>query len=198
MLDLTKFCSRDDDPRPHLKLPWKHKGFEYASNGHIMVRVPAPDAVDTICEHKIAESAVGMFARARLDGFGPLPDFAMADPCRVCDGAGRYKQVECEACKGEGEFMHFEEMYDCQTCEGHGMLPDHNDEYKDSKLMDCVFCRGMGYKSKHIAVNDAGFQAYYLSWIQTLPGLQVTTNGAEQAMHFKFEGGAGLLMPMRE
>lgn len=196
-MELQKFCARDDDPRSYLKAPWTHKGFTYATNGHIVVRVPAPNGVDAVFDHKVAESARCMFDKARADGFGPLPEFKMADPCRVCDGAGKYKQVECHVCDGEGEFIHHHEMYECQTCDGHGMLPDHDGEYKDSKLMDCVFCYGKGYQSKHIAVNDAGFQSYYLGWIKDLPGLQITTSGPDQAMHFKFDGGSGLLMPMR-
>lgn len=37
--DLSHFCYTEDD-RPHLKRPWSRGDFTYATNGHVLVRVP--------------------------------------------------------------------------------------------------------------------------------------------------------------
>ena len=43
----------------------------------------------------------------------------------------------------------------------------------------------------------ATFDNYYLNLIASLPNAQMVANDKEGAAHFKFDGGDGLLMPMR-
>lgn len=40
LIDLSHFCYTEDDGRSYLKQPWSRGGFTYATNGHVMVRVP--------------------------------------------------------------------------------------------------------------------------------------------------------------
>lgn len=196
MIDLTKFCAQKNDIRKYLQAPWVHKGFTYAANNHLVVRIATPGSEEVIFDHEVAEGAVCRFERAHADGFHLLPAFTIADKCSICGGAGECRHVDCQACEGEGSFNHFGVTYNCRSCDGDGTIPDHDPEYKDGDFLRCGHCRGTGYESKTVEINDAGFQSYYLAWIKELPGLQIATDGPHNAMHFKFDGGSGFLMPM--
>jgi hypothetical protein len=194
-VDLQRFCWANDY-RKYLRQPWAHKGWMYASNGHILVRVPSPEHAETVFAEKVAESAVGMLADSGEREYAPLPAFTLGPVCECCKGVGTVKQSKCPDCDGEGEFDHGEYTYHCKECDGEGWIDDPAGEERE-----CDACYGFGTESKRIDFGGIGYQARYLRLIKDLPGLVFSpgTRADEttiKAAHFTFDGGEGLLMPM--
>lgn len=197
-IDLQRFCAISDDDRAYLNAPWPHKGWMYASNGHIIVRVPAPDHAATVAAHDIAERAAGIFAKCEAEGHAPLPlRLDLGQKCTVCRGTGHVYTVACKECEG-GEFEHGSHTYTCQECDGTGRAESTR---AAGEKTTCNGCRGKGYFGyTRVPVGDkgAGYDAVYLSWIRALPNALFAPGEAEKAAHFKFDGGEGCLMPMWE
>jgi hypothetical protein len=200
-VDLQRFCSRDDDLREYLRKPWAHKGYLYASNGHICVRIPAPDQAAAVFPHKVAESAAGLFDREH-GGHAPLPAFDPAKSCDLCGGTGRTRRAKCPECDGEGEFSHGTHWYDCRECDSEGVVDASDGE---GEPCDCGACDGLGARQTFARLAPGiGYDARYLAWIKALPGAMFVigssvdnTSGTRPA-HFIFDGGEGVLMPMRD
>jgi hypothetical protein len=196
-MDLKRFCANKSDPRAYLREPWAHKGYVYATNGHIVVRVPAPDQAEAIAEHKAAATAEGLFATFPAIEAQPLPPFTLGEECFFCAGTGEAYSVDCPDCDGEGEFIHGAHDYECKECEGGGFVDA--EKIPENKTV-CHACYGRGYKAHRAPVGPmgAGFDASYLSWIAALPGVLFAARGPAESGRFTFDGGEGLLMPMRE
>lgn len=62
-IDLSHFCYTEDD-RSYLKQPWSRGDFTYATNGHIMVRVPRRSDVP---ENDKAPDADRVLTKVRFD-----------------------------------------------------------------------------------------------------------------------------------
>lgn len=101
MIDLQKFCSRAS--RYEINKPWSRGDYTYATDGHILVRVPR---IADIPENDKAPDTSKLFAEAieRTDYkwiVAPLvhPEYAECGYCEkgVCDGES------CYECHGEGE-----------------------------------------------------------------------------------------------
>lgn len=195
-INLKRFCASTDDDRACLREPWPHKGWMYATNGHIIVRVPAPDHAGTVAEHDIAERAVGIFAKCEADGHAPLPRLALGQKCNVCRGTGHVYTVKCGECD-DGEFQHGSHTYECKECEGTGRA--ESTKAGGGEKTTCIGCHGKGYCGfNRVPIGDkgAGYDAVYLSWIRALPNAVFAPGEAEKTAHFKFDGGEGCLMPM--
>jgi hypothetical protein len=201
-IDLQRFCWADDY-RKHLRTPWAHKGHIYATNGHICVRVPAPDQAEAIFPHAVGDSAAGIFDKVGERQYAPLPEFEMGETCHVCRGKGKYPQSKCEDCDGDGVIVRGRHEYECKECDGDGWVDD-----SEGEMRGCPLCDGYGTRSKCIDfAGGVGYQARYLNLIKDLPGLMFATGGAVddehrtidtiQPAHFTFDGGEGVLMPMR-
>lgn len=193
MIDLQSFCERPEGMRYYLQAPFNHRGYLYASNGHILVRIPAPEHADTVSPHKPAETSVKMFAELQVGSYAAIPPLQVPRLCRHCKGAGHYRQTYCPTCKGQGEIYVRRRVYNkCKPCEGLGQLasPDGDDQ-------TCYACFGLGRDSARTVVGDVGFQVNYLMMIKALPDHQFAPSLFEKPAHFVFTGGEGLLMPMR-
>jgi hypothetical protein len=71
--------------------------------------------------------------------------------------------------------------------------------YGDAEI-DCEDCHGLRTEPKtiEIQIGNRTFNQKYLKLISTLPGLLVNESGdLPTPMSFKFDGGRGLLMPMK-
>jgi hypothetical protein len=111
-VDLNLFCDPTScAPGRDLSVPFSLNGHSYATNGHIIVRVPRrPD----IPENNGAPNAEKLerlpwdFSRVK---FGPLPEpELLSDQCWACEGRGH--KHTCPDCCCE-----------CEHCEGSGKLP---------------------------------------------------------------------------
>jgi hypothetical protein len=93
----------------------------------------------------------------------------------------------CEIPKGE--------VITCDECAGRGTehdCPDCN--------CDCALCDGTGEITEAISVTVRGaiYNTVYIRRIMDLPGLLFSTNPPQvDAARFTFDGGEGLIMPMR-
>lgn len=106
-IDLQPFCGNDECRHPYLMRPFTRRGYTYATNGHILVRVPP--------RSEIPDSEKDFRVERPFDGiecaiFTPLPAFVVPKPdgdCEMCDGRGFEHscpdcQCTCWACEGSG------------------------------------------------------------------------------------------------
>lgn len=82
----------------------------------------------------------------------------------------------------------------CFGCNGTGV--DQGDECPELMPSTCEACEGYGETYHRIVVGDTGFCIRYLRLLSSLSGVQISPNG-DKACAFTFDGGRGLLMPMR-
>lgn len=109
--ELKRFAAVDDI-RDYLNQPWSRGGYTWASNGHIMVRVPA---IEGVAENKRAPDGQALMNKQRPPGeWIPVPECAMPsdtkEECDTCFGTGEHDcpcgtTHECGECKGKGEVI---------------------------------------------------------------------------------------------
>lgn len=167
---LKRFCS-EEQYRYKLHEPWSRDAYSYASNGHILIRVPrlhtvaenpdAPDA-DRICHPPV--SAPVAF---RWNDFPP-PNPISEHTCRECDGDGSKAPCGClcEACK-------------CHECDGAGIVREQAPQY--GALL------GMVFNAEWLRLLRAAGDA-----VAGAP-----TNHEWGAMYFRGDGFEIWLMPLR-
>lgn len=105
-MNLEPFCA-DPDTRPSLATPFSWKGYDYATDGRIMIRVPSTgehsERGDTPNAHveKYISRECGEFIE--LPPFDPWTAEDMT-PCETCGGfgGGETADDECPDCKGWG------------------------------------------------------------------------------------------------
>ena len=162
MIDLTPFCSPQDDPRYYLCAPFSDGDFSYATNGHIIVRVPR--RADIQEREKAHPSCHKLFIENPAREMIAIPDIPPAPP-----------QIDCMTCEATGKWNDGDTVEKCEDCGGTGKKNARQD----------------------IAVGEVHFAAKYLRLIITLPGAgKISPNGTGSAW-FTFDGGDGLLMPIR-
>lgn len=163
--ELKAFCG---DTFSRTQEPWSHEGFTFATNGHIMVRVPQ------MVEVTEGEPIKGMMARILPYGtpseWYPLSGIAVPPA----------QEQECESCEGGRETVHDcpECTCVCDECDGTGRILDAKG--RDPIIVGC-----------------AGFQTKYLRMLSTLPGCEIGPISEFAIAPFRFDGGDGVLMPMR-
>lgn len=171
MIDLKQFCGTELT-RYYLNEPWTRDGFTYATNGHILVRVPArhdiedqPKAPD-ITKMPWPNGVVEFIDAPRM----VLPPVSLRK-CEEC--GGRRFEHECPDCECACE------LCACELCDGTGEVSS------DDKTS--------------IDFNGNLFALRYIRQLMKLQRLTIGS-GEYQAspMPFKFKGGEGLLMPLRK
>ena len=193
---LRRFVESSRDGAEFMRTPFTRGEWVYATNGHIAVRVPRADGIEA-SEIDLFPRIEAIFKQNKWDTFVSLPSLPPADQCRTCNGSGiGYKCTECD---GTGQFDHGRHTYDCDECDGTGQTDNGNDEEP------CQVCDGTGeLRYQKIQVGPWHYNRRYLAKIIDLPELQFaqrpdgpTINGSDGIANFTFEGGEGLLMPMR-
>lgn len=175
--DLQPFCGDTSFiVRDYLSQPMHIGPWTIASNGHIAIRVPRlPGTEDTTAP----ESITGIFNAHSTADLGELPLFSPP----------------------EGEA-------DCVYCQGSGVIED--DDYGWATIETCDDCRGTGkiplLHITSVEIKEKILAARYFELIRALPFPKLaygdwpgpyTTEGKQHPLSFTFEGGIGLLMPMR-
>lgn len=208
MTDLNTFCQTDGSPA--IATPWTEGGWTYASDGHMLLRVPRRDDVpERIEAPKVFGTSLGAAFRKDPGEWAGVPALDItSEPCGVCKGTG--KQYICPECEGEGEVTPTTEWNEypeqtCETCGGKGQLS------KDTWLRmvgkranpagdDCRHCDGIGATrtDKAVRIGEALFSDWLLEKIAPLPGCKIGVLGRLDISRFKFEGGDGLIMPRPE
>lgn len=193
-IDLNRFCADvDKDPlRPYLNNPMTRADFDYATNGNIIVRMPTVQAYSDNVPLKLLKKVEEMFAR-EVGELSMLPAFTHEPPlpCRECDGLGYVSY--CPNCDGEGTHTYDPSYsHDCESRNGEGTIPGFERE--------CRFCDGNGTNCTYIPViiGPRSIALRYVSMIRTLPNVRVDLGGGPyDPMYFVFDGGDGIVMPMR-
>jgi hypothetical protein len=148
--------------------PFSIGEYTYATNGHISIRVPRDPSVDEIDNPVAIEKA---FASFNSEGMRPLKN-AIPD-------APKAKQERCVLCLGTGI------EHDCPECK-------HS----------CGECDGAGWTTEiikeSVMIDGKFFDASFIRKISILPFLIINLHQQyEGAMGFQFDGGFGLVMPLR-
>jgi hypothetical protein len=192
---LARFCHAENII---LNVPWSRGVYTYATNGHILVRAPR---LEDVPEKEDAPEVDKMFSIPLPDEWFPLADMALPaleateKTCPECNGAGT-KECECPECDGRGmvDFTNRHNDYevDCKTCNGEG------------KIHKCDKCNATGKIAvetlQPIKVGASHFQLRYLLLLKDLPNGKIAPAAPSQSLlaaYFAFDGGDGLLMPMK-
>lgn len=203
MIDLTKYCCHNET-RTYISKPWSHGDYTYATNGHVMLRVPRREDVPENPAAPDVEKVIAS-ALAPID-MKPFPTCTLpaGEKCKHCHGKGR--GYPCLNCGGEGEAecptcSHIDE---CKECNGKGYALE---PWKDGQQDEwCSFCDGDGvqwesHPDLYLAPNNA-ISIRYARWLQDLPNCQITMTpapigGHTAAIPFRFDAGEGWIMPVR-
>lgn len=190
---LKPFCSQDNE---RISTPWTADGYTYATDGVIAVRVPAIDGVPN--NNEAPDMQRLLWDHGTISDWRDLPeyDITAARPCKQCKGSG--KSRVCYECDGDGELEldSGHNLYDveCATCHGDGVLPAIDDNGKP-----CARCDGTGKDLvTPVPWGEGAISMKMLQRIGNLPGAKMSqAGGGTQTFRFKFDGGEGLVMPMR-
>ena len=188
---LELFCGS----RPKMGEPFSQGVYTYATNGHILVRVdkdPKYDKNEGPC-------LMGLpFDHDKFATWQKLPKLPKAKGCELCHGKGTVD--ECSECGGKGaiKWSNGRHAYEaeCKSCNGDGLV--------GGRGLVCPNCRGMGtchtYQSS-ILVKGFQLDMNYLERIKALTNPVLAFEPDDtccKIIRFKFDGGVGLLMPMRQ
>jgi hypothetical protein len=193
-IDLAPFCS-EVPARPYLHQPFTFGDFTYATDGIVAIRVQRRE---TIPERLLDECPAMQTSIERIfatliaaSDFAPMPAFEIVTDrprkCTSCEGRGYLRP--CHACDAHPD-------KGCQRCEGHRWVPCKK-EAENAEA--CDFCDGTGkYRQRRAHFPSHDFQPDYIEKVQALPTLEVAFGGdPAKPLSFRFEGGCGLLMPLR-
>lgn len=164
VIDLQPFCETDET-RFYIMKPFTRGEHTFATNGHIIVRVPKREGMEG---DEKAPKPEAIFAKHFKGELVDAPDFAFP----------KFDAGPCLKCLGGNESVH-----ECPNC-------------------DCLCdeCDGGGFAIEKTTVTVHGvlFNAKYMRLLYALPGLKLPISaGKEDPLPFAFDGGDGLLMPMR-
>ena len=165
-----------------------------ACNGHVLICVQRegafPEAPESLNKPIEGFGSIVIKDGIRMDDVS-LPAITN---CSSCGGRGIVFETECEECDGLGEFKHGQHYYSCKECEGEGCMEADTADGANAK--PCSKCQGRGEHWMRHAVGNTGFALPYLRMLKELPNCTLHPDG-EISAKFQFDGGWGVLMPMR-
>ena len=187
---LKSFCAKNDI-RYYMNAPIVRGEFIFATNGHVMARVPKFDGIE--CgDGNGPKNIEGLMSDTVRDGLATIPALPEPEDCKYCQGKGF--AYLCKSCDGEGEFDHDGDEYTCKPCGGLGSVP----EGSDADRVECPYCDGTGHRQQRVTVGASDFDRRYLAKLMSLPGCMIAPHptDANKTCYFTFDGGDGALMPM--
>ena len=193
---LQRFCASKSDGREYLHKPILRDACVFATNGHIIIRVPADPGLAAE-PSKFPADLKNRFAGIDPDRltYVDIPKLPEMGQCDFCGGTGA--AAKCADCEGAGEFDRNGWTYQCQSCDGEGQIEARAVEDQDW-LVPCNACDGAGViGNDRVEVGNSGYANRYLRMIADLPGVRFAPRGKTDAAYFSFDGGDGLLMPRR-
>jgi len=167
MIDLEPFCGKEGTCS-YLHHPFSRDEFTFATDGRICVRVPR---IAGIPERDLINPIKLPWDQAAE--FSPLPELKLPPqttdiaPCDCYEG----KIHECPNCECE-----------CESCDGSGDIKVNSDD------------------DKSIDILALPFGLRYVRLVTTLPNVQIAKIALRDSLtgiRFKFDGGDGLLMPLK-
>lgn len=198
---LQRFIGTEHEPREFMRKPWSVNGHIYATNGHYGIRLDAaPEGVEALPitdKHPDIEKLF-VAADAIEREWQSVPQLPAIKPCELCDGSGKVTTAACGDCYGDGYFFHGVHEYECKNCEGDGEI-----YCQGGDLHTCPDCDGHGEqisrsRDSAIGIGNAHASVVYLRVISQLPAVRIASGKTPtDSILFTFEGGRGILMPMR-
>lgn len=193
-MDLQKFCG-NHGIHTWINQPFSDGAYSYATDGKLLIRVPRIDEVPVgISFTQRVYTAFTFADKQPPPVWQNIPAFILVyNACPNCHGKGYFRL--CRYCKGEG----------CSRCDDGLYAVKKSEKLRPQEIIDaCDECAGAG------SVKDPGdirmvnmtggitrISAILLDMIKDLPNVQIAPYDSDQAFRFKFDGGDGLLMPMR-
>jgi len=168
MIDLQAFCADPDGVRA-IAAPWSRDGFTWATDGHMLIRVPLQPEVG---DNERCPQVMGNWLGAILDKepatWFDIPEFPAPtdDECAECEGRGmvtprtrwnEYDEEECKSCGGDGRIL----------------------------------------ETKAVEIGEVCFTDRLLEKLRRLPNVKIGPFGPNEVARIAFDGGDGLLMPRR-
>lgn len=195
MIDFTSFLSKGED-RVKLETPVHIGQWTYFSNGRIAVRLPRlPDTTETDDPPKIDKTFATEIDEREFT-FAPLEKLeTRLRDCRACDNTGKTRDTKpCPECEGEGTIncSHCGHDHECNRCYGEGTVLRSNTSIT---CPDCERAKHNVRVTQHLWIDGKYFEK-----IAALPNPMIGTAliGTEpRAIPFRFDGGDGLIMPLR-
>jgi hypothetical protein len=163
-IDLDRFCNPD---REIIARPFSVGEWTYATNGWILVRVPRREDV---AENPAAPDIehTRLIEYLRKPRYKPAPKFELQEPFE------REDQFECFYCVGSGH----EHRERCSSC-----------------TCICPRCDGTGKLAtpnfRRTSIGKALYNSKYISWMQSLPQLELGQPHKRNPLAFRFDGGEG-------
>lgn len=208
------FCC-DDPEKTKIATPYSWGEYTYATNGHAMIRVlrlaEVPERADAPSIELNESHAVGKVFLSEPADWVPVPAVSVAPrTCGCCEGTGQAAQ--CPECDGEGlvelktSFHHYDGA-DCKSCRGDGYVTKSGYESmrefaqwldEEPKMVPCGVCfAGKIWPNTGEEISGVKINVRFLALIAALPGAQIGVFGPSNVARFRFDGGDGLVMPMR-
>lgn len=184
---LQKFCAITTD-RDEWLHPFLFRGYVYATDGHICVRIKDDGSlkIDTeiVTPYRNIDYAKIFEGEENCDlPIPPLPKRIKCKPCR-----GTAISHDCPDCDGDGGWGGTE----CTTCAGTGRVTPAAD------APPCWHCNGRGEQEHNpVAVGDAHFNRIYLALAAEMPGARFVRIDGKNVARIKFDGGEIAVMPTR-
>lgn len=167
MIDLKPFCGADN--RTYLHAPFIVDGATFATNGHIIVRIPVAIPGAQSGDNKVVEG-VRRLSRQMDGDFQFIKAAHFRLPARA-----ETPKVECDECDGTGH------QHDCPSCK-----------------CVCEECGGSGLvegDAPSVGLLGKIWNHDYLAMVFALPSVEIAA--ADDWLAFRFDGGVGLLMKRR-
>lgn len=175
MINLNKFCSKDDT-RYRIQKPWSRGEYTYATNGHICVRVPRLADIE---ENPKAPDTEKLFSDALAREY-PV----WLEPPEV-----RVKLVKCDLCGGMGGIFTNEV---CDECDGEGRF------MMSEPVRFQINGKEIGLSNIYIAlIRELAEAEIGLTEAAAIPLTHGKSGPTGTPVMFRFDGGIGLLMPVR-
>ncbi|AEC22243.1 hypothetical protein PT7_P007 (plasmid) [Pusillimonas sp. T7-7] len=196
-MNIEQFCA-SDDIRHYLHKPLRTERGLVATNGHIAVLVADNGGeYENFSDHIKNTSAERLFSpHETVDKWlaASLVALPVPTPCDHCNGTGHTLWTDCDECDGEGYFDHGGHEYECKECDGEGRVKRVGGDHKEP----CPWCDSTGNKLVPIPVGDqAHISSKYLAVLHGLPDCEISLGGTSAGIPFRFNGGIGVVMPMR-
>ncbi len=164
--DLQQFCSTDSN-RDYIRQPWSRGTYTYATNGHVLIRVPR---FEMVAETKKAPGVNKIISMAADQ------TEVVVVPCSAAE-IPRGEISECDECAGRGV------LHDCPEC---ACQCDECGGTGEEEERTSVGIFGVPYDAKYIRLLFAlpGFK------FSAAPP-------PESGARFVFDDGEGVIMPLR-
>lgn len=196
---LEQFCHKVKSA-PTSK-PWSIGQHTYATDGKVLLRVKRIDEIseNEACPNFPLTGLQKWFEKQDGDSFFDLPECApKIESCSCCQGTGLVEI--CQDCNGEGVIfleskLRHEYTFECEHCKGLCFLSSQ-DEVSEM----CIYCNGAGVKIEEnkIQIGPAFLSTKYIYLLKKeLNNIEICPRSDLNPAYFKFDGGDGILMPMR-